>query len=214
MDILKTVSTLKTPLNSFERFRKSRRKRKKHLAWEKNGAVLPMLHYGKYLIVKEYIGMFKPDIFIETGTYNGDMVYDVIPFFRQIYSIELSDFYYEKGCKRFQKHSKVKLLHGQSGIQLPELLNHIDTPCLFWLDAHYSGGKTAKGDLETPIIQEVNCILNHPLADKHVILIDDARCFVGQNDYPKVDSLKEVVLSKFPEWIFHVEKDIIRAHRS
>jgi hypothetical protein len=101
-----------------------------------------------------------------------------------------------------------------SGGLLAIQLKDVKEPCLFWLDAHYSGGSTAKGDFETPIMQELQCILGHQLAESHVVLIDDARCFVGRNDYPALDELRQFILGIYAGWIFEVENDIIRTHRN
>jgi len=46
-----------------------------------------------------------------------------------------------------------------------------------------------------------------------VILIDDARCFIGERGYPKIDELKEFVLSKYSDWEFEVKDDIIRLYK-
>ncbi len=59
--------------------------------------------------------------------------------------------------------------------------------------------------------QELFAIFSHPIKN-HVILIDDARCFIGQNDYPELDILKQYVLEKRPEFIFDVGEDIMRIH--
>jgi hypothetical protein len=86
---------------------------------------------------------------------------------------------------------------------------------LFWLDAHYypnSGGTTAKGELETPIIKELHCILNHPV-EGHVILIDDAREFPGRNNYPTIAQLQDLIVKRHPNRAFEVKDDIIRIHK-
>jgi hypothetical protein len=44
---------------------------------------------------------------------------------------------------------------------------------MFWLDRHYSGGFTAKGEKDCPIIEELDAISNGSHL-KHSILIDDA----------------------------------------
>jgi len=100
-------------------------------------------------------------------------------------------------------------MYGDSTDILPEILVKIEQPCLFWLDAHYSGGVTAKGKKETPILQEIQYILNHHI-DRHIILIDDARCFNGQNDYPTMQALRDMILSYHSDWFFEVENDVIR----
>ena len=83
-------------------------------------------------------------------------------------------------------------------------------PCLFWLDAHYSGGPTAKAEVETPIMQELDCIFAHPEAEEHILLIDDARCFTGENDYPSLKTLEGFIRDTNPGWSFEVKDDIIR----
>ena len=92
---------------------------------------------------------------------------------------------------------------------LPKILSNLRDRCIFWLDAHYSGGVTAKGDLDTPIIKEIEIILEHPIRD-HIILIDDAQYFVGRNDYPKLEELEKYVLGKRPDLAFNVDGGIIR----
>lgn len=171
-----------------------------------------MPHYGKQQLVKQYADKFPRPIFIETGTYTGHMVYAMLNRFDQIYSIELDHALAERAKMQFVGYGRVHILEGESGRILPDLLADIQEPCLFWLDAHYSGGSTAKGPHETPIIQELNCILNHDAADHHVVLIDDARCFTGENDYPDLRTLEQHILALRPGWLFEVKDDIIRTH--
>jgi hypothetical protein len=89
------------------------------------------------------------------------------------------------------------------------ILSSINEPILFWLDGHYSGGETAKGEANTPILKELEFILRHPIKN-HVILIDDARCFIGENDYPTLRELAVFVSGINNELNFTVENDIIR----
>lgn len=42
---------------------------------------------------------------------------------------------------------------------------------------------------------------------EHIVLIDDARCFLGQDGYPTIEKLKDYVLSRQPDWTF--EKKIL-----
>ena len=201
-----------TVLGTLARFQRERQLRKKMRRWEKSGSQLPMSNLGKQRVVQEYINKFSPDIFIETGTYKGKMVYAVIPHVKEIYSIELDETHFQKAKERFAGYTNIHILQGQSGEVLPKFLKDIDKPCLFWLDAHCSGGFSAKGEFETPIIQELRCALNHMKANEHVILIDDARCFTGENDYPALKMLKQFILDVHPGWIFEVKDDIIRTY--
>lgn len=201
-----------TPIGALARIHRNRQLRKKLVKWEKAGATGAMPNYGKQQLVIDYIRRFSPSAFIETGTYKGKMVYAVMPYINEIYSIELDETLYRNAHKRFIGYPNIHILHGQSGEVLPGLLNNINNGCLFWLDAHYSSGSTAKAELETPIMQELECILNHPKATEHVILIDDACCFTGKDDYPTIDTLKRFVSGIYPDWTFEVKNDIIRTH--
>ena len=201
-----------TPLGTLARMHRQMKLEKKFRKWEKDGATGPMPNLGKQRVVVEYIKNYSPEVFIETGTYKGKMVYAVMPYIKRIYSIELDTTHYQNARKRFTGYTDIQILHGQSGEILPQVLKNIDKPCLFWLDAHYSGGSTAKADMETPIMQEIECILKHPLVSKHVVLIDDARCFTGSNDYPTLNALEEFIKRTCPDWTFNVENDIIRTH--
>lgn len=50
------------------------------------------------------------------------------------------------------------------------------------------------------------------LADRHILLIDDARRFIGQHDYPTLESLERFVVKNHPNRISEVKDDIIRTH--
>jgi len=203
-----------TPFGTLARFQRKRQLEKKMREWKRKGSPLPMPNLGKQQVVIDYIKRFSPAVFIETGTYKGKMVYAVMPYAKEIYSIELDETHYRNAQKRFAGYPNIHIIQGQSGEVLPKVLANINKRCLFWLDAHYSGGSTAKGQTETPIMQELQCILDHPMAEAHVILIDDACCFTGENDYPTLAILEKFVLSIHPHWVFDVKNDIIRTHHN
>jgi hypothetical protein len=45
-----------------------------------------------------------------------------------------------------------------------------------------------------------------------VVLIDDARLFVGAGGYPRLERVRELVDELRPGWHFDVADDIVRAH--
>ncbi|MHA1394269.1 MAG: hypothetical protein ACTSRZ_12255 [Promethearchaeota archaeon] len=120
--------------------------------------------------------------------------------FKKIYSIELSKHYYEIAKERTKKFSNIIIYQGDSSKVLKIILSKIKTTCLFWLDAHYCGGESAKGRKEAPIIEELNQIFAHGIKN-HIILIDDARLFIGENDYPTLKNLKVYIKEKQPNWV-------------
>jgi hypothetical protein len=53
---------------------------------------------------------------------------------------------------------KIKLYNGFSETILPRLLLNLNGDCNFFLDGHYSGGDTVKGEKECLIIEELTSI--------------------------------------------------------
>lgn len=178
--------------------------------WEKTGKAEPPPHIIKEKTIREYAKRFSTPTLIETGTYLGEMIYVMRKKFRRIISIELDDVLYRRAAERFKKYSHITIVLGDSASVLPQILQNEKTRCLFWLDGHYSGGDTARGKQETPIIDELQHIKIS--GDNHVILIDDARLFQGANDYPKIETLESSVRGLWPGNVFDVRDDIIRIH--
>lgn len=167
--------------------------------------------FYKKKIIKTYAKQFQIETLVETGTYLGDMVQATQRSFKDIYSIELDPTLYDNAKVKFKKFSHIHLLQGDSGEVLKKLLPSIKKRCLFWLDAHYSGGITAKGSKETPVLDELESIFTHSVPN-HVILIDDARCFKENKNYPTLLELKNFVSQFKKDWIVTEEKDIIRIY--
>jgi hypothetical protein len=181
---------------------------KEHLKLQQNNSLGIASNLTKQEVLKQLRQQYHLTTVVETGTYLGDTLFALYPYFDKLYSIELSEYYHNKARRRFKNHSKINLVHGDSGQQLRTLVNQLSSPALFWLDGHYSGGLTAKGDKECPVFEELNAIFSSPLL--HVIVIDDARLFVGENDYPTIDELKEYLAKHRNDYALTVETDSIR----
>jgi len=187
-----------------------KRKNKRELAeWKKNGCPVPPPHIVKQMIIKEYQKMYNYKILVETGTYHGEMVEAQKNSFKKIYSIELGDDLYNRALERFKNAKNVSILHGDSGKILPNVMLKINEPSIFWLDGHYSAGITAKGDKDCPIFEELLSIFN-TTSFSHILLIDDARHFIGEGDYPSIKELTEYIKSKNEEYEVDVKHDVIR----
>jgi glycosyltransferase involved in cell wall biosynthesis len=158
---------------------------------------------------------YKLELLIETGTFLGDTVDHFKNEFKKIISIELSETLACKARLKFQSFANVRIITGDSGRVLADLISEIHQPALFWLDGHYSSEffvgneyiKTAKGQLNTPIMEELKIILR---ADSsHVILIDDARLFTGKEDYPTITQLRGLLTHFNTKYSLTVKNDII-----
>src|SRR5579862_5495861 len=106
-------------------------------------------------------GSFGIDSFVETGTYRGDSLAAVRDIFARLISVELSPDLAAAARSRFAGDAAVSIIEGDSAAGLGAALASIpDRPAILWLDAHYSGGATAKGDRNTPIQAEIEQILS------------------------------------------------------
>jgi hypothetical protein len=172
----------------------------------KNGAA-PRLY--KWITINEFRKERSSRVFVETGTCTGETLFKFVNRFKKAYSIELSKSLFNGVKKRFLNFPNVELFQGDSSQILPQIIPNIKEQALFWLDAHYSGPHTAKGDKETPIIKEMEIILKN-WREGTVVLIDDARLFVGMDDYPAMDDFRSFIKEKNPNLNFEVKGDIIR----
>ena len=85
--------------------------------WERKGKPIPPHHAFKQRVLREYSKKFGLRILVETGTYYGDMVAAMQPYFKRIDSIELGKDLYEKALKRFEGVSNIELLTRQLSTQ-------------------------------------------------------------------------------------------------
>jgi hypothetical protein len=160
------------------------------LAWYtlRPRGVPPLAWKRRYLrrMVREH-GL---DVFVETGTHLGETTASLRPLVTDVWTIELDDALFARAAKRFAGDAHVRVLHGDSGQLLAAVVSEVDRPALFWLDGHWSGGDTARGDKDTPVIAELRAVLDDHRP--HVIVVDDVKDF-GQGDYPTVESVRRLV---------------------
>jgi hypothetical protein len=184
-------------------------RKKNIMEWTMRGKPLPPPHSVKQQTIMEFAERYHLKILVETGTYFGNMVEAMKPYFRKIYSIELSNDLYNKAKQRFSGDEKVTIVQGDSGTELGNLIRILDGPALFWLDAHYSSGITVRGEKDTPIYEELDQILSTS-ERRNVVIIDDARCFGSDPAYPSIDELNNYIRSKRPNVCIEIVNDSIR----
>jgi hypothetical protein len=181
---------------------------KEHEEWEEKGRQPPVSNLLKQEVLREFQKKYAIKTLVETGTYLGDTLFALSDDFDKLYSIELSTHFFDLARKRFKKVPHIHLLQGDSGIVLKALVPKLDGPAIFWLDGHYSGGLTAKGEKECPVFEELASIFSSPF--EHMIFIDDARLFIGKNDYPTIEQMRNYVKLNKPSYDFSVVNDCLR----
>jgi len=177
--------------------------------WEKDGKPFPPPPAVKQQTLQHYAEKYNLQTLVETGTYYGDMVEAMRDGFARIYSVELSRELYEKARERFAGEKHIELIWGDSGVEMGKVMKKLNQPALFWLDGHYSAGETARGNKDTPIYEELGHILNAEETG-NVIIIDDARNFGMDPEYPTMEELTDFIRLKRPDLAIAVENDSIR----
>ena len=203
----------KTPLyNPLSKWLAKRRYQIQFEEWKRNGRPVPPPHIVKQRTLQLYSKKYGLKVLVETGTYYGAMVEAMKDVFDHIYSIEISKELYELARERFKTVKHIELINGDSGVELKNVIDKLEIdarPALFWLDGHYSGGVTSRGNKDTPINEELSHILGG--SDRgHVIIIDDARLFGIDPAYPNMEELKAFIKSKRVDVDIVVQDDSIR----
>ena len=83
-------------------------------------------------------------------------------------------------------NNRVKLINGDSGVEVGKILKDVNESCCFWLDAHSGKESYARGGTDVPLIQELDHIKNHHIKN-HIIAIDDAHLFGNDKLINKVN---------------------------
>lgn len=176
--------------------------------WERIGRPVPPLPAVKRALIASYGRRFGTRMFVETGTYTGETVASMLWRFERLVSIELHPCFAQRARERFAPFRHVTILEGDSSLLVRKLLKTLDEPALFWLDAHYSGAGTAHGEKQTPVMEELGAIFETRLP--HVVLIDDAREFTGDGEFPSLDEVRSFASYRRPDLHFDISDDIIR----
>lgn len=130
--------------------------------------------------------------FIETGTYKGTTTEWATDNFKRVISIELDEGWHKRAKETLDKRKGLKLILGDSGVELAKVLKRIKEPALIWLDAHWCKAKEAQVS-ECPLREELQAIRDSKI--NHFILIDDARLFQNppNQDWPTLDEVQQLL---------------------
>lgn len=156
-------------------------------------------------------------VLVETGTYHGGTVRVLQKFFKQVYSIEVDDTLYKEAAAMFKNYDHIKIIKGDSAVEISKVLSKLKEPAVFWLDAHYSAGETGQGKELSSLQVEIELILKQIKKKKfnHVLLLDDARDFWGSNGYPNLIDVHDLVIKEFPAgYVFDLIDGIVRIYNA
>lgn len=135
--------------------------------------------------------------FVETGTYYGNTAAWASSYFDNVVTIEYSQQIYKEAVAKHGKIPNITFILGDSRTQLKTIVPRLTHAAVFWLDSHWSGGKTYGKNDECPLIEELSTINDSKCA--HFIFIDDARMFTSPPPKPhrieQWPSIDEVILA-------------------
>jgi len=156
-------------------------------SWHKRNFSSPVPQSVKWAVLARYGEL--TETWVETGTYQGETTAFLAQTAKKVYTVEPSTELAKNARKRLRGFHNVTILEGKSEDLLSEIIERVDGPLSFWLDAHYSGGTTFKGTAGTPIREELALIQKHILRlDRLTVLIDDMHSFEPSDpmfaDYP------------------------------
>jgi hypothetical protein len=165
-------------------------------------------------LVLRLANRFNIETFVETGTYRGTTAAWAATHFRSVYTIEQSAEFYEKARLELVQYKNITVLHADSSDGLRELSSKIHSSCLFWLDAHWSGGGTAGAERQCPLLDEIRSVAL--FSDPKAVLVDDARLFLSTpqpphdpHQWPDIADIVQAFGQLYPKNYLAVIEDVI-----
>jgi hypothetical protein len=178
------------------------------LIWWSRGFKSPSPSRIKIHVLSNY--SFVDSVWFESGTYLGETTKRLSLISSKVYSSEPDQSLFEFSRNRLKKFKNIHCYLGSSEDVLPNIIGEFSGPVNFWLDGHFSGDVTYKGEKETPIIAELKIIEKYLANWKNAaIFVDDVRNFVSsslEKDYPSLDFLVNFALKNHMTWT--IEQDI------
>jgi hypothetical protein len=157
--------------------------------------------------------MFGLNMFIETGTFKGDTSCWAANHFEKVHTIEFSKELYSEASNKYRHRENINFIFGDSSKELHTIMQQIDSPAVFWLDAHHCSLNTSGKGVKASILDEIDAIASSKY--DHFILIDDARLFLAPppephplDEYPDIYTLLERVNRRKRKYIL-IYNDVI-----
>lgn len=141
--------------------------------------------------------------FIETGCEDGNGIQAALDAgFDAVLSLELNLSSVNRVRKRFANERRpVTIVHGDSAMLLPGVLEQIKQPVTFWLDAHPENW--------SPVLMELAAFRAHPIKT-HTILIDDRRLMQGAWKEITEDKVRAALLAINPNYVLSLDLGVVK----
>lgn len=179
------------------RLRSNLRDSKRFWHWFRSGCIGPAPHWIK---ISMLLKLGWPDgIWIETGTYEGQTTAALARRGKRVITIEPDLQLAKQAVHRFRSLPHVTVLNGTSEECLGLAIQQVDSGAdvNFWLDGHYSGANTYRGEVTTPLLAELEYIQKDlSRVGNTAIFVDDMRLFsdsLSQDRDPSYPTKDQIV---------------------
>jgi hypothetical protein len=149
-------------------------------------------------------------IFVETGTWRGNTILGMEPYFENLHTIEIKEDLYNN-VKNLYNGNKINFILGDSSFELEKLCKTLEDNTIFFLDGHWSGGNTGRGIKDCPLYEELSSI-NKYFKNTGIIIIDDMRLFEIDWKEMNVDNVLKILQDRIISYTF-MESNIIENDR-
>jgi len=196
----------------FQRSARDFREVLNYRSWKKRKALekIPDNHLYKRQRIYDLQKKHQFDLFVETGTFYGQMVNAMKARFNKVVSIEIYEPLFKINDLAFKHTDHVTIMLGDSAKVLKTIMSWKNQSILFWLDGHYSGRGTGKGNQTSPIIEELDIILSN-MPKKLCLVIDDLRLFVNEDGYPSKEEVVAILKAANPDFEIQEDNDALVA---
>jgi hypothetical protein len=154
--------------------------------------------------------------FVETGTFLGATARWASKHFEQVVTIEREETLHEQAVNGSRGCDNIEFVLGDSRDALKTLVPRLSSSAVFWLDGHWSGGRTSGVGDECPVLGELDAIHSSDIA--HSVFIDDARLFVAApppphdpEQWPAIDELILMLQTPARRYSIALLEDVIVA---
>jgi hypothetical protein len=141
-------------------------------------------------LINEFLSEIEIPICVELGTASGGSAKEAAKYFNEVMTVELNEYrpIYDSNIKN------ITWLNGNSIDVLPGIIKSLISYkeenlieyhryCLFWVDSHFDGDKPKDSPYkDCYLLDELEII--SPYSQDAIIIIDDARLFMGNPPYP------------------------------
>ena len=122
---------------------------------------MPSLKYNEIVEITSNFTQFDLTnmSFYESGTYYATTTLQMQPYFKKIFTIEVSLNIFENTHKHLSQYNNITHINGATEDIIKDIIiNNPKEEFIFFLDGHYSSGDTGSSNIEVPLLEELTQI--------------------------------------------------------